>query len=341
MASHRFPWKWSLSELPGADEAAPKVFSTFACGGGSSMGYKLAGYDVLGNCEIDPKIASVYSANLHPRMSFVEDIREFNTRDALPEELYALDVLDGSPPCSTFSISGSREDAWGKEKRFAEGQKLQTLDDLFFVYLDTVERLMPKVSVAENVVGLLRGNARGYVNAIVKRYREIGYDVQLFKLDSSSMGVPQKRERVFFVANRMGYPKLELSFDEPEVHFGEVRSKYGGKEFGKRAEGLIAKAIPGDDGLGDVSRRTEGREILFNYRFVFDDRPSKTIPAQNQLIRKCDGTRMTLEDVRNVSTFPQDYDFKGQDYNFICGMSVPPVMMANLAYEIREQWLSG
>ena len=74
---HRFPWKWKLSDLDKVKKNGLTVFSCFACGGGSSMGYKLAGYTVLGNCEIDPKIAATYKANLHPRYSFVMDVRDF------------------------------------------------------------------------------------------------------------------------------------------------------------------------------------------------------------------------------------------------------------------------
>ena len=54
--STEFPWKWSLSELEKRPKHGHTVFSCFSCGGGSSMGYKLAGFDVVGNCEIDPDI---------------------------------------------------------------------------------------------------------------------------------------------------------------------------------------------------------------------------------------------------------------------------------------------
>ena len=199
--SHRFPWKWWLKDLPSVPQNGLKVFSCFACGGGSSMGYKLAGYEVLGNCEIDPKIAAVYKENLHPMYSFVMDVRDFlKLPDSeIPKELFNLDVLDGSPPCSTFSMAGQREDAWGKKKQFAEGQKLQRLDDLFFTFIDLAERLKPKVVIAENVKGLIIGNAKGYVHEIIKKFNDTGYDVQLFLLNAVSMGVPQKRERTFFI----------------------------------------------------------------------------------------------------------------------------------------------
>ncbi len=96
------------------------------------MGYKLAGFDVIGCNEIDPRMNKVYVANHHPRLNYLAPIQEFKLRKDLPAELYNLDILDGSPPCSSFSTAGSREDGWGVEKKFREGQASQVLDTLFF-----------------------------------------------------------------------------------------------------------------------------------------------------------------------------------------------------------------
>ena len=212
MNKHLFPYEWNLSDgypAKGINPNGCKVFGTFVCGGGSTMGYKLAGFEHLGGVELDPKVAAVYELNHHPKYMYIEAIREFNKRDDLPEELYNLDILDGSPPCSTFSMAGSREKAWGKKKRFAEGQKLQTLDDLVFVYCDTIAKLKPKVCLLENVSGLIRGNAKAYAKQIVQRITEAGYDVQVFLLNAATMGVPQMRERVFFIGLRKDFHLLE------------------------------------------------------------------------------------------------------------------------------------
>ncbi len=82
------------------------------------MGYKRAGFNVIGNCEIDEKINRMYVKNNHPKYNYHMDIREFNNIEKLPDELYDLDILDGSPPCTTFSMAGKREETWGKEKKF-------------------------------------------------------------------------------------------------------------------------------------------------------------------------------------------------------------------------------
>ncbi|MDV7393891.1 DNA cytosine methyltransferase, partial [Arthrospira platensis SPKY1] len=167
---------------------------------------------------------------------------------------------DGSPPCSTFSMAGSRGKAWGKRKAFREGQAVQRLDDLVFVYLDTIELLRPKVALLENVKGLIIGNAKAYAREIVKRFSAIGYKVQLFLLNAASMGVPQKRERVFFVGVRNDFdvPELRLRFDEPVVKYGEIREVgVFGKMSEHAAKGWDLKKR-GDKTLDDVWKREIG-----------------------------------------------------------------------------------
>jgi DNA (cytosine-5)-methyltransferase 1 len=164
---------WSLSNLDAVPKKGIKVMSTFACGGGSSMGYKRAGCTVVAANDIDPEMAWHYKLNIKPKHYFLCPIRDLLTAD-LPPELFALDILDGSPPCSTFSMAGSREAGWGKEKHFREGQAKQVLSDLFFDYLDLVGRLRPKVAIAENVKGMILGNAKGYTKLIMARFKELG-----------------------------------------------------------------------------------------------------------------------------------------------------------------------
>lgn len=177
-----------------------KVFSCFHCGGGSSFGYKLAGMDVLGGVEIDPKMMELYKANHDPKYSFLMGVQDFKNipDEQLPKALFDLDILDGSPPCSTFSMAGSREKAWDKKKKFREGQKEQVLENLFFDFIDIAKKLKPKVVVAENVKGLISGNARYYVDKIFRSFRDAGYSAQLFLCNGSRMGVPQQRESFLY-----------------------------------------------------------------------------------------------------------------------------------------------
>lgn len=306
------------------------------------MGYKRAGFHVLGNVEIDPKVNDLYIRNHKPDLNYCEDLRKFNERDNLPDELFHLDILDGSPPCTSFSTAGVRDRDWGKKKKFREGQTSQTLDDLFFVFLDTVEKLRPRIVIAENVPGILTGKAKGYTNAVINRFREAGYDVQVFSLNSAYMDVPQARHRVFFVANRMKFPKLKLNFSSDPIVFKEVRSRHG-VGLGKNAKitrALLEAATDRDVKLSQVSKRISGDgSKYFGQAIVHDNRVAPTITSGGMFYRFYDRTRLSDEDFRNVQSFPQDYDFNGNNVQYVCGMSVPPNMMANVAMEVYNQWL--
>ena len=69
-----FTYKWNLSDLDNINKNGMTVFSCFSCGGGSSMGYKMAGFDVIGNVEIDPRVNQCYIENLQPKYNYLEDI---------------------------------------------------------------------------------------------------------------------------------------------------------------------------------------------------------------------------------------------------------------------------
>jgi DNA (cytosine-5)-methyltransferase 1 len=240
--------------------------STFACGGGSSLGYKLAGCDVIAANDIDPEMAWHYQRNLKPPRYYLCPIRDLLTAN-LPSELFELDILDGSPPCSTFSMAGSREDAWGKKKHFREGQSEQVLSDLFFDYLDLVGRLRPRVAIAENVKGMILGNARGYTKLVMERFKSLGYRPQLFLINAADCGVPQRRERVFFCAVRddVSDRSLDLRPRHRWISAGEACAGLGGVSDEERANTAPAafdlkcwhRTKPGK-AYGDFVNRSEG-----------------------------------------------------------------------------------
>ena len=336
---NRFSWDWSLSEVK--QNKPVKVFSCFACGGGSCMGYKRAGFEVLGCVEIDPAINAMYRKNLNPKYNFLMDLREFNKLQEIPEELIGVDILDGSPPCTTFSSAGRREETWGKEKVFREGQAKQTLDDLFFVFLDTVEKLRPRVVIAENVSGLVKGKAKGYVHEIVRRFKELGYAVQIFHLNAAYMDVPQARHRVFFVATREKKSPLTLQFDHDLIPFGDIRTESGiPMNDGTVMKNLADAAKEGETNLSEVAKRIAGEKNKYFTTYInWDKDVAVTVTSSARHVRGYDRQYMSDEDIRRAQTFPRDYDFDGNDPLYVCGMSVPPNMMANIAMEVYDQWL--
>ncbi|MGP4063077.1 DNA cytosine methyltransferase [Halobacillus sp. H74] len=334
-------WKWYKSDLNSIPKNGLKVLSCFSCGGGSSFGYKLAGCTVLGNVEIDSKMNKLYKQNHNPKYSFNMDIREFKKYpdEEIPSELFDLDILDGSPPCSSFSLAGAREKGWGKKKKFKEGQSEQILDDLFFDFIDVVEKLKPKVVIAENVKGMISGNAKGYVKEIIKRYDEAGYDTQLFLLNGALMGVPQARERVFFVSKRkdLEFPKLKMNFDMKPVPFGEVEKKLSsvlGKPISNSMRRYFFKT-PAGKPLSYVHPKGS----LFNYHKMNRKRVAPTVTASdNNLMHYKEPNYLNDQTIIGLQSFPQDYDFMDQSVQYVCGMSVPPLMMKGVASQVIKQW---
>lgn len=341
-------WKWTMANDYPKEKNGLKVFSCFACGGGSTMGYKLAGCEVLGCCEIDPKMNEVYVANHHPKYNFLMDIRDFNTLpdSEIPQELFNLDILDGSPPCTTFSMAGQREESWGKKKKFREGQKEQTLDDLSFVFIQTVKKLRPKVVIMENVDGLLLGEAWSYVQEIYKGFREAGYFLHHWLLKGETMGVPQTRHRVFFVGIRsdlMIDPQfLDMSFHYEPVLFGAIKAGAGKKlSSDSKIYEMLCKALPCDKRVSDTFLRLGEKESWFGCKIAWDENIMQTLlAAGGDNFRGKEKTYVSVEDLIHAQTFPEDYEFGKKTYNnvkYICGMSVPPIMIKRIVTRLIEQ----
>jgi DNA (cytosine-5)-methyltransferase 1 len=353
---HKFNYNWTLKDAVFTKDKG-KVFSCFACGGGSTMGYKLAGFDVIGHNDIDTKMIEVYQANHNPKYSFLESITTFAKRNDLPQELYELDILDGSPPCSSFSMAGNREKDWGKEKVFREGQAEQVLDTLFFDFIDLAKELQPKVVVAENVKGLLLGNAKEYVKKIYQEFESAGYYCQHFLLDSSNMGVPQRRERVFFICLRNDLakdflynpdmfteiPKITMHFKEDKIPFNNFKesnnNQYPVSELYKT---LWEKREYGDASFANINARERGKESTgFGTNFLYNDKVCGTLTTKKDCYCLFDEPRYTSDyESKCIGSFPQDYNFLKLKPQYLIGMSVPPVMTAQIAINIHEQWLS-
>jgi DNA (cytosine-5)-methyltransferase 1 len=340
---------WNLTDLASVPQNGLKVMSTFACGGGSSMGYKRAGCTIVAVNDIDPEMAWHYKRNLNPPLYYLCPIKDLITKD-LPSELFELDILDGSPPCSTFSMAGSREKSWGKDKHFREGQAKQVLSDLFFDYLDLVERLKPRVAIAENVKGMILGNAKGYTKLVMARFREIGYRVQLFLVNAADCGVPQRRERVFFCALRDDLPggKLELKPSHRWISAGEackdLQELTAAEKKDTSPTPLDCKWWPQineGDSFDVATQKVLGRKTYFNHYRLDSKTASNCLKAQDSFTHWRECRKLTFREWKRLGSFPDDYYAKTDKIGkYMIGMSVPPKMTEQVAKAVIEQWLS-
>ena len=196
-------FQYTLAELKkSSDRKLFNVVSFFAGGGGSSCGYKLAGGDMICVNEFQQVHADTYSANWPNTPVIVDDIKKV-TGKTIREQIgdVEIDILDGSPPCPPFSMSGTKRKGWGKEK-MAYGFKQERIEDLTFEQVRLVKELQPKVVICENVKGLTMEYARDYLNMMLKEFEDCGYIMTHKVLNAWEHGVPQKRQRVFMVGVR-------------------------------------------------------------------------------------------------------------------------------------------
>jgi DNA (cytosine-5)-methyltransferase 1 len=169
------------------------------------------------------------------------------------------------------------------------------------------------------------------------------------------MGVPQRRERVFFVCLRKDLaepfleskdmftlvPKLNLEFNEKEIIFKEIYEK------GSDERPLIGAAldlwndrIDTDIDLDNISTRRGRPNYMFNHKFLKLSKVCNTITGNDNCCLYEEPRYRSKSELCKCGSYPLDYDFKGNKPEYLIGMSVPPVMTAQIAKQIYEQWLS-
>lgn len=350
MTLSAWPIPYVMADVAAVPRNGLVVASTFSGCGGSSLGYKLAGCEVRYANEFVPAAGDTYAAN-HPTTHL--DRRDI--REVKPEEILAacgvaegeLDILDGSPPCASFSMSGKRERDWGKARKYSD--KFQRVDDLFFEFVRILRGVRPRAFVAENVEGLTRGTAKGVFLEIMSAFSESGYRVAARVLDAQWLGVPQTRKRLIFVGIREDLgrePRHPLPFGS-RVAIADVLPWIATTgavppEFVDETDegAFLRPSVRGEwEGLavGEQSSR------YFNLIKADPRLPSPTIlaltgstaagVAHPYLPRK-----FAVAEVRRICGFPDDFVLTGK-FEQRCerlGRAVPPPMMRAVALAVAD-----
>lgn len=332
-----------------------KVFSTFSGVGGSSMGYKMAGIDVIGAVEFLDYQAETYRTNHPGTKVYQTDIRALSPKEILAElglKRGELDILDGSPPCSGFSMLGIREKGWGVVKKY--GNTEQQVDDLFMEYARFLHEMQPKVFVAENVPGLVAGKAKGYFKEIFRTLRSCGYDVKAKVMSSKHYGVPQDRERLIFIGVRHGL-EIEPSYPKPSskvITIGQAWEKVKTNPTAhlemmermdkQKAVKSVISRIPKNPKRNINASKIHINGSYFNYTRLSYNAPAPTLIATSGgAIHPSFDRTLTIDELKAGSSFPMDFKLLG-DYDRQwegCGRSVPPLMMYEIAKHIKENIL--
>lgn len=325
-----------------------KAISTFSGCGGSSLGYKMAGFKVLWASEFIPAAQDTYRLNHSDTILDTRDIRQVEARDilnAIDMKAGELDLMDGSPPCASFSTAGKREAGWGMVKNYSD--TTQRTDDLFFEYARLVKDIQPKVFVAENVSGLIKGTAKGYFLEILKALKDCGYNVEAKVLDAQWLGVPQMRQRLIFVGvrNDLG---LKPAHPKPLGYQYTVRDAWTNVPLSEKVS-FVGYSL---EKYWNETKRGGSHHKRFSLKRNAWDKPSFAVTQtmgnnSGQVkfaaaISHPDEPRYpTIAELKRICGFPDDFQLTGsyaQQWERL-GRAVPPVMMSHIATSIRDEIL--
>lgn len=326
-----------------------KVISFFCGCGGSSLGYKRAGCNVILASDWEKKALDIYQHNFPETKTFQADIRLVDL-DVITNltgiKKYELDILDGSPPCTPFSTCGLREEGWGKKYIHTADSKAQRSDDLFFEFIRLVNELRPKIIIAENVSGLIIGTAKGYYKQIVNQIKNIGYNTISFLLNAADFEVASSRKRVIIIGFRNDIKlnkSIILNKFPHQITFREVTEgiknlddelNFSIKNVNRFARQFIS-ILP----MGKSVKIFHKKGHYFAVKRESMDKPISTIIAANMnLIHPIENRVLTLLEAKRCSSFPDNFWFPSirQGYERI-GNSVPPNLMKHIArYAIQR-----
>ncbi len=315
------------------------VVSLFAGCGGSSLGYKLAGCNVLAAVEYDANAAAVYRDNFPDTRLYEVDITTLDPKAVLAElnlKPGELDIIDGSPPCQGFSMSGKRRMDDPRNRLFEE-------------YIRFLKIMQPKAFLMENVPGLVAGNMRAVFQKIVLSLSEAGYEVRARILNALHYGVPQSRRRVILIGFRKDLgliPEHPAPISLP-ITFRKAVADLDTHELIQLPKGKalkMAKAIRAGESGADVHERYRQKSNDFSLIRLSWDAPCPTVlkslrPGQVGLLHPDEDRFLSIGELKRVCAFPDDFVLQG---SFIeqwgrLGNAVPPLLTKAVAENIIRQ----
>lgn len=344
------------AELSGA----PTVLDLFCGCGGFACGFSLAGFEAAMGVDILPPALQTFSHNNPHANVILGDIRKLSEKDLIAHlGCSKIDVVTGGVPCQGFSRS-NRKRTEDDERNF-----------LFREFVRVVKAVKPQAVVLENVSSLASAADGAFKEAISSAIRELGYDVYCTVLNAADYGVPQKRQRIFFVGVPRGsvwlWPeKLRGTQDKPyftvrDAILGdlpELGSTELAEQYERKAKGELAEMLRGkcdvltsheapshpQSTIDRIAKTQPGKPMYnsFKQRIRLDpDRPSPTqicggIRPQFQFGHPTQPRGLTIRERARLQSFPDKYVFFGGivQGRVQTGNAVPPLLAKAIATQI-------
>lgn len=321
--------KWGVDGWKTTYNNGLNFIDLFSGAGGLSCGLVMAGFKPLASVEIMPQAVETYKNNFSIKKGFndpveAEDIRKSKTKEKLYNDIKGkkVDLIVGGYPCQGFSLSGYRV-------------VTDPRNSLYLEMLKIVKKIKPDFIVMENVEGL-RSMLNGKIEEkIINDYKKIGYSINVTVLNSADYGVPQIRNRVIFIGNRVGkinlHPKAIYSKDEYKT------VKDGIERFMFVPENPKINHIFTKNSLSMKHRMQKlevGKSLYQNYsdswKKVRWDLPSCTIKENHGgvNIHPILSRSLTPRELASLQSFPDDFIFYGsKKWQLVqIGNAVPPLL---------------
>jgi len=335
----------------------PKVIDLFSGAGGFSTGFMQAGFNPIFAIDNWIDAEKTYTYN-HPNSTFIrKDIREIRPLKILSNlgiNRNEIDVIVGGPPCQGFSLAGKRNLGDPRNQLFKE-------------FIKTINVVQPKILVMENVKGLLSMKTpanENVIDIVEQEFNDIGYNVTYKILNAAEYGVPQKRQRVIFIANSLGLENGTLF--PKKTHGPDSKSKKSFVTVKSTIMDIAKKTDPQDKWNHKPMQHSEKVKKRFelmpkNSDLAFDqsflpkglrrtafahnckrlplDEPSVTLvpghyafPVHPTLPRT-----ITVREAARLQTFPDNFIFFGKRDNqaLLAGNAVPVKLAKAIAAQLK------
>jgi len=360
----------SLIEKDEIDNSKKKLnfIDLFSGAGGIGIGYERAGYEHVFSGDFDPGVAKTFKHN-NKNIPFLEgDLSDEsifeNAKKIVGDK--EIDVIVGGPPCQGFSMFGKR--------RFVKSKSHNPHDDirndLIFTYLKYVEEFNPKWFMMENVAGLVNLADGYFLENFIERVKELGYNNYDYKIiNTADYGVPQKRKRFIFLANRTGniipwpkpkfYSKPEdwekpyrsinqvitgLETDKSQTKFKNHKPMNHSPEVVERFSYIIEGCKINPDDLPEHLKYSRTGKLIKSFSKVLfrldRNQPSHTlVPGHSAFpIHPWLNRQLTVREAARIQTFPDSIEFLG-NHGQQCkqvGNAFPPMAAEVFANAIRK-----